>query len=163
MMPPPVCEFLPISDVAKLCGLPATRIRAWEERFGWPAPHRTASGHRRYPATVLPDLREAARRLAMGQQPRQIFVDGKPVWASRSVPSKPRIHQADLSVVADIPEPRTEEARRLRAMLLAAWERQDEGAIAALEAQLPMIHPGDRETAVVAVLRALRAAARQAS
>jgi DICT domain-containing protein len=39
---------LAIKDVAEQTGLAAGTIRVWEQRYGFPAPERTASGYRRY-------------------------------------------------------------------------------------------------------------------
>lgn len=39
---------LSIRDVAARSGVPAGTLRMWEERYGFPAPQRLPSGHRRY-------------------------------------------------------------------------------------------------------------------
>jgi DICT domain-containing protein/predicted DNA-binding transcriptional regulator AlpA len=39
---------LAIKDVAERTGLAAATIRMWEQRYGFPAPQRTASGYRQY-------------------------------------------------------------------------------------------------------------------
>jgi DICT domain-containing protein len=39
---------LAIKDVAERTGIAAGTIRMWEQRYGFPAPERTASGYRRY-------------------------------------------------------------------------------------------------------------------
>lgn len=41
-------DLLPIRDVARLTGVNAVTLRAWERRYGLIAPHRTAKGHRLY-------------------------------------------------------------------------------------------------------------------
>lgn len=40
--------LLPIGELAALTGVAVATLRAWETRFGFPAPVRTESGHRRY-------------------------------------------------------------------------------------------------------------------
>ena len=40
--------FLPIRDVARLTGVNAVTLRAWERRYGLIVPHRTPKGHRLY-------------------------------------------------------------------------------------------------------------------
>ena len=42
--------FVPIRDVARLTGVNAVTLRAWERRYGLILPHRTAKGHRLYSA-----------------------------------------------------------------------------------------------------------------
>lgn len=41
-------EYFPISQIARLTGIPPVTLRAWERRYGLPKPQRTASGHRVY-------------------------------------------------------------------------------------------------------------------
>src|SRR3954452_15354013 len=50
---------LAIKDVAERTGIAAGTIRMWEQRYGFPVPHRTASGYRRY----HPDDVETLRRV----------------------------------------------------------------------------------------------------
>ena len=40
--------MLKIKDVAERTGVAAATIRMWEQRYGFPAPQRTASGYRQY-------------------------------------------------------------------------------------------------------------------
>ena len=37
-----------IAAVSKLTGVSCHALRVWERRYGFPVPHRSASGHRRY-------------------------------------------------------------------------------------------------------------------
>jgi DICT domain-containing protein len=48
---------LAIRDVAEQTGIAAGTLRMWEQRYGFPAPDRTESGYRRYPADVVQVLR----------------------------------------------------------------------------------------------------------
>ena len=41
-------ETMRLGDVADATGVPASTIRAWETRYGWPSPARTSGRHRRY-------------------------------------------------------------------------------------------------------------------
>jgi DICT domain-containing protein len=54
-----VQDDLAIRDVAERTGLAAGTIRMWEQRYGFPAPHRTASGYRRYTPEDVATLRRA--------------------------------------------------------------------------------------------------------
>lgn len=53
-------------DVADQTGLPAATIRAWERRYGYPDPVRTAGGHRRYGQSDIEGLRKAAELVDEG-------------------------------------------------------------------------------------------------
>jgi DNA-binding transcriptional MerR regulator len=44
---------------AELLGVSPNTLRSWERRFGYPAPRRTAGGHRQYELTELEALRRA--------------------------------------------------------------------------------------------------------
>ena len=48
---------LAIKDVAERTGLAAATIRMWEQRYGFPAPQRTASGYRQYTERDVETLR----------------------------------------------------------------------------------------------------------
>lgn len=54
--------LLTIGAVARLTGIPAATIRAWERRYGIPRPSRTASGRRLYRAADLALLRQLRTR-----------------------------------------------------------------------------------------------------
>jgi MerR family transcriptional regulator, light-induced transcriptional regulator len=49
---------LAIKDVAERTGIAAGTIRMWEQRYGFPAPDRTASGYRRYTEGDVDALRK---------------------------------------------------------------------------------------------------------
>jgi MerR family transcriptional regulator, light-induced transcriptional regulator len=51
---------LAIKDVAERTGIAAGTIRMWEQRYGFPAPERTATGYRRYSADDVEALRRVA-------------------------------------------------------------------------------------------------------
>lgn len=56
-------HLLSIGDVVRATGLSEATLRAWERRYGFPAPQREPSGHRRYsPEEVERILRVAAER-----------------------------------------------------------------------------------------------------
>ena len=60
---------LTIRDVARRTGVPAGTLRMWEARYGFPAPARLDSGHRRYSAAdcaaIARVLAERARGLSL--------------------------------------------------------------------------------------------------
>jgi DICT domain-containing protein len=54
-----VDDGLAIKDVAERTGIAAGTIRMWEQRHGFPTPHRTAAGYRRYTVEDVETLRRA--------------------------------------------------------------------------------------------------------
>ncbi|MEE2787177.1 MAG: MerR family transcriptional regulator, partial [Myxococcota bacterium] len=62
-------QHIPIRVVEELTGVPATTIRAWEKRYGCPAPIRSAGGHRLYSTDDV----DRVRRI------RKLTQDGLPV------------------------------------------------------------------------------------
>jgi DNA-binding transcriptional MerR regulator/methylmalonyl-CoA mutase cobalamin-binding subunit len=49
-------QLWPMGAVTRRTGIGEHTLRAWERRFGFPAPHRLKSGHRRYPADQVQQL-----------------------------------------------------------------------------------------------------------
>lgn len=61
--------LLSIGALARLCGIPVETLRNWERRYGFPAPERLESGHRRYAWHVAARLRQVKRALDLGYRP----------------------------------------------------------------------------------------------
>lgn len=144
--------LISISEIERRTGVSSTRIRQWEQRLGWPASVRSPRGHRRYPASIIPDIREAQRRIDCGRSMRDEIVNGQPVWIHQVVV---RQRRRDLRNIDTLPIPRTDAGLRLRSSLVDALSRYDEAGVAAAVAQLPMIRPDDREAAALGILRQL--------
>ncbi len=153
MSPVDITELLPIAQMAAAVGLGSARIRNWEKRWGWPVSVRDTHGRLCYPSSLIPHLREAARRSDCGRSLRDDIIDGVPVWLAGQPRPRPPVY--DLTRCLQAPFPRTTEGQRLRAALLQALAEQNEAGVVAVLARLPTIHPADRETAVIAVLRAI--------
>lgn len=145
-------ETLTLTELAARAGLLGARIAQWERRFGWPVSTRDSHGRRRYPAHLVPDLREAARRSDLGRSLRDEIVDGRPVWQTAP---RPPAAVYDRERCAAVPQPRTEAARRLREDLLRALDEPGDAAVLAVLARVPTIHPDDRAASVYDVLRSL--------
>lgn len=60
-----------VSQAARLTGVPAGTLRAWERRYRVIAPSRTQGGYRLYDATQIEQLREMAARVHSGMRPAQ--------------------------------------------------------------------------------------------
>lgn len=59
---------LSIGALSRATGIPVETLRTWEARYGFPVPERRPSGHRTYPASVVPRLRLMAEALARGHR-----------------------------------------------------------------------------------------------
>jgi DICT domain-containing protein len=57
---------LSIGDVVAATGVGEATLRAWERRFGFPAPRREPSGHRRYSAAEVERIRSVVRERGRG-------------------------------------------------------------------------------------------------
>ena len=57
----------PIAAVSKLTGVSCHALRVWERRYGYPMPHRSPSGHRRYSPEQVQALRKVVQRIRAGQ------------------------------------------------------------------------------------------------
>ena len=55
-----------LGQLSELTGMSPLLIRAWERRYGFPVPIRTAGGHRRYAAEQVEALRRAAALVRSG-------------------------------------------------------------------------------------------------
>ncbi|HEX2057298.1 MAG TPA: MerR family transcriptional regulator [Actinomycetota bacterium] len=86
-------EALSLGDVAKATGVPGTTIRAWETRYGWPSPARTAGRHRRYSAEDLRRLVALRNEIARGRNA------GEAVEMLRAIDER-RVHPYTDEIVA---------------------------------------------------------------
>jgi hypothetical protein len=59
---------LSIGALSAAVGIPVTTLRTWEERYGFPAPKRTASGQRVYSLETVARLRRIQEALARGHR-----------------------------------------------------------------------------------------------
>jgi DNA-binding transcriptional MerR regulator/methylmalonyl-CoA mutase cobalamin-binding subunit len=66
-------EGMSIGALSRATGVPAATLRTWERRYGFPAPERTDSGHRRYGLRTLARLRLVARALELGHRPSTVL------------------------------------------------------------------------------------------
>lgn len=63
---------LGIADVERATGISKETLRAWERRYGFPAPQRSASGDRRYAHEDIGKLRLIRQLLARGVRPNHV-------------------------------------------------------------------------------------------
>jgi DICT domain-containing protein len=63
---PGLSPGLTIGELARRTGLQPPTLRMWEERYGFPTPHRMPSGHRRYDVGTVDLVHEVLRRRNQG-------------------------------------------------------------------------------------------------
>ena len=103
-------------------GITPALIRVWESRYGWPCPRRTANGQRRFNTADLDEIRRVLALVRGGRAIGTLLCDGRPHLPDAT--PRPRL---DAGVVSGIPQPARASARALRAELVAALTRRDEG------------------------------------
>jgi DNA-binding transcriptional MerR regulator len=81
--------LLPIREVARLTGVNAVTLRAWERRYGLIVPARTAKGHRLYEAAHIQRIRDILIWLNRGVAVSQI----KPLLDTTTPPELPQQNQ----------------------------------------------------------------------
>lgn len=64
MTDPP--DGLSIGELARRTAMPAATLRSWEDRYGFPRPHRLAGGHRRYDQSDIGLIEAIVRLRASG-------------------------------------------------------------------------------------------------
>lgn len=65
-----------IADIEASTGISKETLRAWERRYGFPAPVRDTAGERLYTSRQLQDLRDAKRLIERGARPGELFASG---------------------------------------------------------------------------------------
>ena len=64
--------WLPIREVARITGVNAVTLRAWERRYGLIVPHRTAKGHRLFSAAHIQRIQHILTWLNRGVSVSQV-------------------------------------------------------------------------------------------
>lgn len=59
-----------LAEVVAEVGVPATTLRSWERRYGWPEPTRSTGGHRRYTIDHVRQIRALRDEISRGFSPR---------------------------------------------------------------------------------------------
>lgn len=92
-----------IESVSKMTGIPASSLRNWEKRYGFPKPERTPAGHRFYSVEDVQFLKEARVALLEGQPLARLaplYEERRRQWRSRAE-ADPRGNRAS-DVVDDV-------------------------------------------------------------
>ncbi|MGK5024274.1 MerR family transcriptional regulator [Janthinobacterium sp. RB2R34] len=91
-----------IASIALETGISKEVLRKWEERYGFPAPQRDASGHRTYPAQQAVRLKLVKRLIDAGMRPSQVVPLDEQSLASLLQPKLPLAvsDDTDTAVVA---------------------------------------------------------------
>lgn len=77
---------MPIGDLAEQTGVAVATLRAWEARYGFPVPRRSASGHRRYGSSVADQVRQVLQLRAAGLSLESAIARARDAGASPRVP-----------------------------------------------------------------------------
>ncbi len=67
----------PIAAVSKLTGVSCHALRVWERRYGFPVPHRSASGHRRYGHDQVLILRRVSELSQQGRPISELIAEAR--------------------------------------------------------------------------------------
>jgi DNA-binding transcriptional MerR regulator len=76
--------YVPIREVARITGVNAVTLRAWERRYGLIVPHRTPKGHRLYSADHVARIQAILTWLGRGvsvSQVKGLLRSGQPVFS----------------------------------------------------------------------------------
>jgi|GEM_PF-6456391 DNA-binding transcriptional MerR regulator len=139
---------LSIAETAEIIGISAAALRQWEARFGWPQPEREANGYRTFSPQLVNDLKRVVAIVKRGGYIGDAIAQVR--YPSQPAVQKPVRPNIDFSV---IPQPRSAEGVRLRGILEESIRLDDTGKIAWVKAQAPLLHPQERDTAIIALLR----------
>lgn len=139
-----------IAEAAKRSGLTMANIRSWGTRYGWPVPQRRANGYRSFSIADVDLLRRVKALVDAGTPVGQIIVDGVPCFPTRDVKRQERT----APDFAAIPQPVSARGQAIRRELETAIAQGDRRHIEMARHLLPTIHPADRDSAVLAVLKA---------
>jgi DNA-binding transcriptional MerR regulator len=69
------CSEYSIAAVSKLTGVSCHALRVWERRYGYPMPHRSGSGHRRYSPEQVQTLRTVVQLMRAGHTIGDLIAD----------------------------------------------------------------------------------------
>jgi DNA-binding transcriptional MerR regulator len=139
---------LSIAETAHIIGISAAALRQWEARFGWPQPEREANGYRTFSPQLVNDLKRVVAIVKRGGYIGDAIAQVR--YPSQPALPKPVRPHIDFSVV---PLPRSPEGQRLRGILEESIRLDDSGKIAWVKAQAPLLHPSERDAAILALLR----------
>lgn len=122
---------LSVGALSRATGVPVETLRTWEARYGFPVPERKLSGHRVYPASIVPRLRRIAEALARGHRAGDVLTADDAGLAAllgaTPGPGKPaRVPtpiDAAESLAPLLAAVQTFDGERLSRLLLAEWAR----------------------------------------
>ena len=96
-----------IQTVAEMTGVPASTLRTWEQRYGFPSPDRTASAYRMYSQDDIDRIgkvRELCERgLGPAEAVKQVFDAGElpPATAAEPTAEPLRVLPGDAATLVD--------------------------------------------------------------
>ncbi|GAA5147380.1 hypothetical protein GCM10023340_19730 [Nocardioides marinquilinus] len=130
-----------IGEVAELTGVSVATLRVWESRYGFPRPHRRASGHRRYDGDVVAAVRDVVRRRERGMR---LDVAISQVSGADDAPLAPRLTAVPAHAQDGTGRTRTPRAAKARdnaSSTAASGTRPSEPVATSIYAHLRQAHP----------------------
>jgi DNA-binding transcriptional MerR regulator len=124
------------SEVEVRTGVPASTLRQWERRYGFPRPIRNDSGYRLYSPEDVRDIglmKEHLRRGVSASRAAELTLGGVPVGAE-TPPSSSLVRRTE----PDLPVQPDELSERLTAALVAADTARASAVLAEAHAHLPI-------------------------
>lgn len=140
--------FKDMKATTKACGLPASKIRMWEARYGWPKPRRLPNGYRIYSVQLVEQLTEVAAIVKDGKVKVESLIDKDgniTIVRPDRLPIRPVLKLAN-----GVPEPTTIAGKALRTQLLLGFKNGEPGKVRMAIASVLLVHPNDRAAACFA-------------
>lgn len=140
-------ELWTIGAVTRRTGLTDHTLRAWERRFGFPEPHRLASGHRRYSSDDVRRLILIARALDQGHRAGDVVpmdLDRLRALTAPVAGAGPRLGHPGHWIEAVLAAAREFDGRSIASLLAAETIRLGARAFVRERAAPLMVEIGDR-------------------
>lgn len=138
-----------INEVEKITGVTTSCLRIWQQRYGWPTPDRNVdNGYRMYNPAIVEQIKQVAALIKKGKHIRDLIDDNGCLRSLYPVVEKPFRVNAEAYEILPVPD--TARGQETRKEIVRALDREDVAAVAALLHEVPLIHPADRITAILA-------------
>lgn len=92
--------MISIGAVSRQTGITAETLRKWEQRYGFPVPERSASGHRQFREPDVQALLLVVRRLSTGERPGKAITAVQEALCQTQRQAKPGYHPLPNGIVA---------------------------------------------------------------
>ncbi|MCU7650901.1 MerR family transcriptional regulator [Pseudomonas piscis] len=105
-------EWLPIREIARLTGVNAVTLRAWERRYGLIVPHRTPKGHRLYTREQVQQVLTILTWLNRGVAVSQVrhLLESAPAFSVPAQNDWQRLRQVLRQAISQLAERKVDDA-----------------------------------------------------